>query len=175
MVKSTKKQRLSDEKKIFSAVHKHYHNNIDQIAKDCGFSRKKTLKLIDKLEKNKMIWGYAAIVDETEKDMCHFFMLIKKTAKPLDKETIEKIDAMQLEDLTVDLQVEIESNCYVHGPYDWLVSFIAPDITEAKKFSDAIKSQFPGCIQHIEIIQTLCFVKRHYIPSPDKIKLSDFM
>ncbi len=175
MEKSTKKQLLSDEKKIFSAIHKQYHNNIDLIAKDCGFSRKKTLKLINKLEKNKMIWGYAAIVDEAENDMCHFFMLIKKTAKPLDKKTIEKIDAIQLEDLTVDLKVEIESNCYVHGTYDWLVSFIAPDINEAKKFSETIKSEFPGCIEHIEIIQTLCFVKRHYIFRPDKIKLSDLM
>ena len=85
MVKSSKDQIEQDEKKILSELVKNSNENIDTIAKHCGFSRQKAWRIIKKLEKSHMIWGYTAIVDEDRNHMSHFIMLIKRSMKPLDK------------------------------------------------------------------------------------------
>ncbi len=64
MSKSSKDQIKQDEKKILSELVKNSKENIDTIAKHCGFSRQKAWRLIKQLEEKKLIWGYIAIFDD---------------------------------------------------------------------------------------------------------------
>jgi len=63
MPKSSKKQIDDDEKVVVQKLQKNSKESIDKIAKKCGFSRQKVWRIIKRLEKNKTIWGYHAIVD----------------------------------------------------------------------------------------------------------------
>jgi len=127
------------------------------------------------LEKNQYIWGYTAVVDEEKNNLSHFILLIKKTPEPLNKKVTNKIESMKIEDFVSNLDVTIESSCLVHGTYDWVISFIAPDIKEAKKFCDALMNEFPRIIKDADLLQTLYFVRRHQIFNPNRKKLSDIM
>ncbi len=64
MAKSSREQLDKDERKILAELQKNSNESIDTIAKHCGFSRQKVWRTIKQLEKNRMIWGYTAIIDD---------------------------------------------------------------------------------------------------------------
>jgi DNA-binding Lrp family transcriptional regulator len=77
MTKTNTTQRDQDEKKVLSELINNSKENIDVIAKRCGFSRQKVYKTIKQMEKNKMIFGYTAIFDEQKIGLNHYILLMK--------------------------------------------------------------------------------------------------
>ena len=56
-----------------------------------------------------------------------------------------------------------------------VLTFTAEDLTHAKRFSDIVISQYPASIEKITIMQTLMFMRKHYVLNPDRKKLKDYM
>lgn len=175
MSKSSKDQMGLDEKKVLSELVKNSNKNIETIAKLCGFSKQKTWRIIKRLEAKELIWGYTAIFDEEKMGLKHFMVLIKRSMKRLDESTINKIVSRKLEDVIKELGITIESSSYVHGDFDWILTFTAKDIVQAKKFSDAMVMFHPGVIDNISIVETLIYIKKHYILNPEKARLKEFL
>ena len=175
MSKSSKNQMDQDEKKVLSELVKNANKNIETIAKLCRFSKQKTWRIIKRLEAKELIWGYTAIFDEEKMGLKHFMVLIKRSMKRLDESTIDIIVSRKLEDLIKDIGITIESSSYVHGDYDWVLTFTAKDIIHAKKFSDSLLVLHPGSIEKISIMETLMFIKKHYILNPEKSRLKEFL
>ncbi|MCX6663993.1 MAG: Lrp/AsnC family transcriptional regulator, partial [Euryarchaeota archaeon] len=149
--------------------------NIETIAKHGGFSRQKTWRFIKRLEEKGLIWGYTAIFNEEKIGLIHFILMVKRTTKQVEENTLDKIISRKLEDLAAELGVTIESSSYVHGEYDWVITFTAEDIKQAKKFSNSLVAFHPGVIEKITIMQTLMFIKKQYVLNPDKKKLKEFL
>jgi len=175
MSKSSKNQREQDEKKLLSELVKNSHENIDTIAKHCRFSRQKTWRMIKQLEAKGMIWGYTAIFNEQKIGLNHYTLMLKRSTKPLKEGTADLILSRRSEGILNKLGGIIESSALVHGDYDWIVTFTAEDIKQAKKYSDTFISLHPGEIEKATLLQTLMFVKKQYILNPDRKKLIDFM
>ncbi|MCU0850391.1 MAG: Lrp/AsnC family transcriptional regulator [Candidatus Thermoplasmatota archaeon] len=175
MSKSSKDQMGLDEKKVLSELVKNSNKNIETIAKLVGFSKQKTWRIIKRLESKELIWGYTAIFDEEKMGLKHFMVLIKRSMKRLDESTINKIVSRKLEDVIKELGITIESSSYVHGDFDWILTFTAKDIVQAKKFSDALVMFHPGVIDNISIVETLIYIKKHYILNPEKARLKEFL
>lgn len=164
-----------DEKKVLSELVKNANKNIETIAKLCGFSKQKTWRIIKRLESKELIWGYTAVFDEEKMGLKHFMVLIKRSMKRLDESTINKIVSRRLEDVIKELGITIESSSYVHGDFDWILTFTAKDIVQAKKFSDALVTFHPGVIDNVSIVETLIYIKKHYILNPEKARLKEFL
>jgi DNA-binding Lrp family transcriptional regulator len=175
MSKSSRDQIDKDEKKILSELVKNSNEKIETIAKHCGFSRQKTWRFIKQLEAKGLIWGYTAIFNEEKIGLMHFILMVKRTTKQIEEKTVDKIVSRKLEDLVAELGITIESSSYVHGEYDWIITFTAEDIKQAKKFSDSLVALHPGVIEKITIMQTLMFIRKQYILNPDKKKLKEFL
>jgi DNA-binding Lrp family transcriptional regulator len=175
MSKSSREQMDLDEKKVLSELVKNSNNNIDAIAKLCGFSRQKVWRIVKNLEEKHIIWGYTAIFDEKKIDLLHFMLLVKRSTKKLEEKTVDIIISRELEDLISELGITIESSLYTHGEYDWVITITAQDIRQAKKFSNSLITVHLGVIEKITIIQTLMFIKKQYILNPEKTKLRDFL
>jgi len=175
MSKSSKDQIEQDEKKLLSELVKNSNENIDTIAKHCGFSRQKAWRFIKRPEEKNLIWGYTAIFNEEKIGLTHFMLMVKRTAKQLEEKTIDIIVSRKLEDLVAKIGITIESSFYVHGEYDWIITFAAEDIKHAKKFSDSVVALHPGIIEKITIMQTLMFIRKQYILNPDRKKLKEFL
>ena len=175
MSKSSKDQIDQDEKKVLSELVKNSNEKIETIAKHCGFSRQKTWRFIKQLEAKGLIWGYTAIFNEEKIGRTHFILMVKRTTKQIEEKTVDKIVSRKLEDLVAELGITIESSSYVHGEYDWVLTFTAQDIKQAKKFSDSLVALHPGVIEKITIMQTLMFIRKHYILNPEKMKLKEFL
>jgi len=175
MRKSSTTQREQDEKKILSELINDSKENIDAIAKRCGFSRQKVYKAIKQMEKNQLILGYTAIFDEQKIGLNHYILLVKKTSKKLKEGTADRIISRRAETLLRESGGAIESSFYVHGEYDWVVTFTAQDIIQAKKYSDLLTALHPGEIEKILLLQTLVCIKKQYILNPDRTKLKDIL
>jgi DNA-binding Lrp family transcriptional regulator len=175
MSKSSRDQIDKDEKKILSELVKNSDEKIETIAKHCGFSRQKVWRAVKQMEENHMIWGYTAIFDEEKIGLKHFMLMAKRTMKQLEEKTADKIVSRKLEDLVAELGITIESSFYVHGEYDWVITFTAEDIKQAKKFSNSFVALYPGVIEKMTIMQTLMFIRKQYILNPEKMKLKEFL
>jgi DNA-binding Lrp family transcriptional regulator len=175
MSKSSKDQIDQDEKKILSELVKNSNENMETIAKHCGFSRQKTWRFIKRLEAKGLIWGYTAIFNEEKIGLVHFMLMVKRTTKQLKEATAERIISRKLEDIAAEIGITLESSFYVHGEYDWVITFTAEDIRQAKKFSDSVITFHPGIIEKISIMQTLMFIRKQYILNPDRKKLKEFL
>jgi DNA-binding Lrp family transcriptional regulator len=175
MVKTNTDQIEQDEKKVLFELVKNSNESVDTIAKHCGFSRQKTWKFIKRLEGKGFIWGYTAIFDEEKIGLNHFMLLAKRTMKPYEEGTSDKIISRKLERLVAEMGITIESSFYVHGEYDWVITFTAEDIKHAKKFSDLFVLLYPGVIGKITILQTLIFIRKQYILNPEKKNLKELL
>lgn len=175
MIKKSKKQYDEDAKKVLAELQSNCKQDLDKIAKHCGFSRQKAWRIIKQLETEGYIWGYTAITNEEKRNLSQFTILIKKTSQPLGTTIVEKIDSITLEEFVSEMDVTIESSYFVHGNYDWLITIIAPDIKHARKFCEALFKAFPGAIEKLEVLQTLYAVRNHYIFNPDRKKLHDLL
>ena len=90
MSKNSRKQIDKDEKMVITYLQQNAKESIDIIAKKCGFSRQKVWRIIKRLEKNKTIWGYHAVIDDEKVDRHSYIMLIKRSNEPMST-AIDKI------------------------------------------------------------------------------------
>ncbi|DAC72820.1 MAG TPA: Lrp/AsnC family transcriptional regulator [Thermoplasmata archaeon] len=168
-------QITKDELEILTELQKNSNESVDAIAKHCGFSRQKVWRSIKRLEENHLIWGYTAVVDDEMKGLKHFTLLIKRSYRPLEEKTADVIIKRKLDDLASEMGITIENSYYVHGKYDWIITFPAQDIRYAKKFSEVILNLHPGIIKEIELMQTLYFVKKYQALNPNAKKLKEII
>jgi uncharacterized protein with GYD domain len=101
--------------------------------------------------------------------------LIKRTTKKLDEKTADTIISRKIEDVISNMEVTVESSYYVNGEYDWVVTFAAQDIVQAKKLRESLLALHPGVIEKTVLLETLFFVKNHYILNPEKKMLKEFL
>ena len=175
MSKSSISQIELDEKKVMDALQKNARGSIDKIAVDCGFSRQKVWRVIKRLEENKTIWGYTAIVDEEKEGFKNFVLLVKRTTVPISEDIVERIISRKLEDLSSRANVEVITSRYSHGTYDWIISFRAEDIKKAKKFCEIFNNLYRKYVAGIDLLETLFFVRREGVLNPEPERLKEFL
>jgi len=174
MAKISIKQIEDDEKKILAELQKNSRKSVDGIAEKCGFSRQKVWRFMNKLEENKTIWGYGAVVDNEKLGQTEYFMLVRKTNMPVE-EAADIIISRKLEKKADELGIKIESSSYLHGQYDWTLSFTAKNIKQAKKFSEALTEIYHRYISELILIEKIFPIKKCGIQNPNLKKLKDFV
>ena len=165
MARSSKETILHDEIKVMDALGQHSKDSVDEIAKSCGFSRQKVSRIIKNLEKNKIIWGYAVVTDETAKNLKHFTLLVKRSkvsfAASFKKEVVfEKLDYYNSD------SVKIEDIYLTHGSYDGIVTFYALDIISAKKLVQEIFNRIGKYFDDYLLLETLVPIRKQSIKNP---------
>ena len=175
MAKTSKKQIEVDETKVIEQLQKNCMENLDLFAKNCGFSRQKVWRIIKKLEGEKTIWGYTVIYDQERYNMKHFTMMIKRTTVPLQQNMIQEILTTHLDDILPDFLIKIENIEYVHGFYDGIFTFFAPDLIVAKRFCDRFKERFYQYIASADLLEGIFFVRNQTLQNPDIKKIVHYL
>jgi DNA-binding Lrp family transcriptional regulator len=174
MPKISARQINLDENKVMNELQKNSNQNIDALAKRCGFSRQKVWKIIKKLEKNNTIWGYHAVIDTEKLHKKNYLLLIKKSNTPASK-ILDIILSRELEKNVESLKMYILSSSYLHGSFDWQITFNAEDIRTAKKFCETVNRLYQGHIGEIVLIEEIFPVKTCGIQNPNLKKLREFV
>jgi DNA-binding Lrp family transcriptional regulator len=164
----------NDEKKLIYEFQTNARDNLEALAKRCGFSRQKALRIIKKLEKEKKIWGYSAIIDNEKFNLKRYIILIRRSTEPID-DAISKIIELTLQRKGKKIDVFIEYSSYIFGRYDWMLIITAKDIASVKKFSNILEKEYVNVISEVHILEELFPVTRNGISNPNMEKLKDFI
>jgi len=174
MLKISAQQIDIDEKEVVAELQKNSNESIDVLAKRCGFSRQKVWRIIKKLESDRTIWGYHAVVDTEKLRQKNYILLIKKTNAPAS-ELLDIILSREAENNAKELDVFIFSSSYLHGRFDWQIIFRAADIRIAKKFCEKLNRLYQPYIGEITLIEEIFPVKNCGIQNPNLKKLREFV
>jgi DNA-binding Lrp family transcriptional regulator len=175
MPKSSREQIDEDEKKIIRMLQKNSEESIDKIAKKCGFSRQKVWRIKKKLEKDKTIWGYHAVIEDDRMEMKRYQILIKKTPVPMSKDII---DVMLGKDIRQELEksdIMFYNSFYTQGYYDWSLCITAPDIIKVKKFIEFLKIKFENHISDIQVLEVIFPMLKSGIVNPNQTEFREFL
>jgi len=175
MPKSSREQIREDELKVIKELQKNSNASIDNIAKNCGFSRQKVWRITKRLEKNKTIWGYSTIADVEKQNLTEYTVLIKRTNIPLTEKLAEDIIVRKIEDLLPSTRMKIENSYYVHGEYDWIIIFTAENIQQAKKFCETLNNIYQGYIKELHLMETMFTIQKQGLLNPEANKLKEFL
>jgi DNA-binding Lrp family transcriptional regulator len=172
MAKTSRKQIDEDEKRIMVELEKDSNESYDELAKRLKFSRQKVWRIVRGLNKSRAIWGYTAIVDNEMRSLKSYVLMLKRSGELMDEKTIDLFTSQQMQD---NLGVTIENMFFMHGEYDWIISFTAPDIRQAKKFCETILKAYPGMFARMSLMETLIAVRKHNVANPNAKKLKEFL
>ena len=155
MPKSSKEQIDADEKKVIREIKINSKDSIDKIAKRCGFSRQKVWRIIKKLEENKTIWGYNAVIDDEKLKEKKYIFLLKRNNKPISPEKLEIATSGIVKKELEKKGIEIDFTLLVHGDYDLVVCATTPSIKETIILSNIFSSTFGEYISDIKILDVI--------------------
>jgi len=173
MPKSSKKKIDADERLFLQKLKQNTGDSIENTAKKCGFSRQKVWRIKKRLEKNKTIWGYNAVINNEKLGLKQYIMLIKKSVQPVE-DAINKIIDLTMHKKGEQIGVDILCSSYLHGKYDWMLIFSTDDIKKVKKFSESLLREYQQVISEIDIVEDIFPVKRCGIANPEVSKLKEF-
>jgi len=173
MPKVSKRQKELDERKVVMELQNNANESIDKLAKRCSFSRQKVWRIIKKLENNKTIWGYHAVVDNERLQLKNYVLLLRKTNKPVS-DLLSLIVSGELEKQARDIGVTIESSSYLHGSFDWMITFISEDIKQAKRFVEVFNRLYQNYVAELLLVEEIFPVKSCGISNPHVERFKDF-
>jgi DNA-binding Lrp family transcriptional regulator len=173
MAKNDKISIEADERKVIDQLLKDSRQSPHEIAKRLGFSRQKVWRIIKKLEKNKVIWGYTAAIgdDRFEKNTYFALITIKTPILPLVKDIISKTKKLEF---SKKLGADIICAHYLNGLYDWVVVFSANDIRAAKKICNFIQVSYPEYVERIVLLESVFPLLEFRMLNPNIEKLDEF-
>ena len=174
MPKNSNEQIKQDEKKILDELIKNANKNISDIAQSLGFSRQKVWRIVKNLEKNKTIWGYTAILDNQKLNKKRFVMLIKRSNKPVKEDFLNQIISREMANKVKKMNIQFINSVLLNGTYDWLISFTADDIKDAKNLVELYYKTYNGLISEIHLNEYMFPVLYDGIQNPEIKKLKDF-
>ncbi|HUS99618.1 MAG TPA: Lrp/AsnC family transcriptional regulator [Candidatus Thermoplasmatota archaeon] len=174
MAKNSREQIDKDERKVLAEIQKNSNQNIDTIAKHCGFSRQKVWRTIKHLEDNKTIWGYTAVADEEAEGLKHFALLVKRNTIPFDVSTKNELIFENLDDYLPGV-VKIDDIFFTHGSFDAVVTFYTSDLASAKKFIREILKRVGKYIKEILLLETIIPIRKKGIKNPHINKLVEYL
>ena len=174
MPKTSKEQIDLDEKKVISELQKNAKESTDALAKKCKFSRQKVWRTIKRLEKDKTIWGYQAVVDDEKLGVKRYQILLKKSSKPVSD---KMMDIMLEKDMREQLEkfgVDFDYSFYTHGYFDWSLCITAPDIRAVKKFIEILNTRFEGYISEIQVLEVIFPLLKSGFDNPNLTEIREF-
>jgi DNA-binding Lrp family transcriptional regulator len=160
-------QKSNIEEKILNELQNNCRANLDEIGKKCGCSRYKVGRFIKKLEDSNTILGYSAIINPNKTNYKHFILLIKRTTHPVDEEILEKLPVSSGFDMLPEIKNKLQDTYYVHGEYDWVITFIANDLSDAKDFCNKILKYYNKYVADLALLETIGPLRKNGFRIPD--------
>jgi DNA-binding Lrp family transcriptional regulator len=160
--------------KVLQYLERHAKENLDDLAKKCGFSRQKISRIIKQLEEKKTIWGYTAVTDDSSKNLKHFILLVKRSQEPLDTGRKREVTMEKLDDY-VPGELNIDDIFITHGMFDGVVAFCAEDILSAKKLVQAMSSRLGKYFKEYILLETLFPIQKQGFKNPEIKHLVEYI
>ncbi len=167
MVKSSREQIKKDEQKILEQLQQNSNESIEIIARNCGFSRQKVWRLIKRLEKNKTIWTYTAVVDDVRLNQKKFILLLRRTNQPVKKDQLESVISGKLKEEFKKIGIWIDCCFMTHGWYDFVILVTTEDVRRIKLLEESINKMFSENIAELMVLESVFPLQKSRCDNPN--------
>ena len=129
--------RKVDDSEIIRWLLKDPTRSLNEMANDMKVYRQTLWRRKKKLEEDKVIWGYTAVVDENKMKNVMYLILMKM--KPMSRGLADIIYGRVTRDEMSRVKVRLIDAFHVNGEYDWILRFSAPNHATARKYYDTLR------------------------------------
>jgi DNA-binding Lrp family transcriptional regulator len=148
--------------------------SLRDIAKELESYRQKVWREKRKLEKENIIWGYTAVIDESKFNHVLYVVLLKM--KPMNKELAELIITRKIKEEPKKQKIHLINVLYVNGEYDWMIMFSAPDHAIARRYYDSLRIAYHDYLLEKPVIIDINFsLVREGKVNPEIQKLNEYV
>lgn len=148
--------------------------SIREIAKEIGSYRQKVWRKKKKLEKDHVIWGYTAVVDESVLNHVMYIILMK--LKPMTSELADLMKRRIIKREPARQDVRLLNVLYVNGEFDLVVMFTGLDHATARRYFDSLRMVYDDyLIEKPVIIDVNLSLMREGKINPNISKIFDFV
>jgi len=89
-----------------------------------------------------------------------YLLLIKGRRLPIGNPAENDVVERTMDKLGEKIGVIVEDSIWLHGEYDWIMSFLAEDLKTAKRFYEALTQQYRENISELKLLETIVTVKK---------------
>ncbi len=100
---------------------------------------------------------------------------MKRKQKGFEEKIVDTLISRSFESSMSKMGIIIETSSYIHGEYDWITTFTASGIRQAKQFCNSINQSYPDVFERFVLIETLFDIKKQHILNPDAKKLKELL
>lgn len=129
--------------------------SVREIAKELRSYRQRVWREKRRLEKDNMVWGYTAVVDESKINHVLYIVLLKM--KPMSKELAELIMKRIIKGEPYKQSVRLINVLYVNGEYDWILMFSAQNHATARRYYDSLRLVYENYLLEKPVIVDVNF------------------
>ena len=145
-----------------------------EIASHIGSYRQKVWRERKKLEKEKIVWGYTSVVNESKYNYVVYLVLLK--LKPMSKELADLMTRRKETREPEKQNIRLINVLFVNGEYDCLIMFSAPNHPTARRYYDSIRVAYEEFLLEKPTIVDVNFaVVREGKTNPELMKLHEFV
>jgi len=111
------------------------------IARKTGMHRRTAWQIQKDLEKNHMIWGYTAVIDEQKLD--HVLYIMQFQTRPFTRKLADLMTTRLMTDVPKKQGIRILDIYYMQGgDYDVLIKFSAPNHETARNYFELFRTAY---------------------------------
>ena len=145
-----------------------------EIASRLNSYRQKVWRERKSFEREKLVWGYTAIVDESKYNHVVYLVLLK--LKPMSKELADLMTRRIRTNEPEKQDVRQLNVLFVNGEYDWLIMFSAPNHATARRYYDSLRLVYSEFLLEKPTIVDVNFaLVREGKANPELMKLYEFV
>ncbi len=172
--KTTISNNISYDDKILQALMDDPTRSDREIALDLNTYRQKVWRRRKELEEENVIWGYTAVVDESQLNHVSYIVLMK--TRTMNKELVDILIKRISQEEPRKQGVHLKNMFYVNGEFDWVIRFTAPDHATARKYFETLRLQYADHLQEKPVMIDINFsLVSEGKQNPDLKELHDFV
>jgi len=159
---------------IINELLKNPKQTLSEMAEKFGTYRQSIWRKIQRLEKEKIVWGYTAVIDEEKMGWKTFMILMK--IKPFSKKVAKLQIKRQKEKIPEREGIRIIDCLYMNGPYQCINIFATKDPITAQRYYDTLRSVYADVLEERPILMDVTFASIRYGKiNPEIEKLKKFV
>jgi DNA-binding Lrp family transcriptional regulator len=153
---STKSHKNDIKKGLIDCLLEDPTRSMRDIAKDLNSYRQTIWKKKKELEKDHLIWGYTAVVDEGKQGKGTFLVLMKM--KPMIEDLAKIIVTRIKSKEPARKDIRLIDAFQVNGEYDWIIRFSAQNHTTARKYYDTLRAIYGDYLLEKPVLVDVNFI-----------------
>ncbi|HUU88019.1 MAG TPA: hypothetical protein VMX17_09740 [Candidatus Glassbacteria bacterium] len=161
-------------KSILESLIKNPVRSDREIASQLDSYRQKIWRERRRLEREKVVWGYTAVVDESKFNYVVYLVLLK--LKPMSKDLADLMTRRIIRLEPEKQDIRLLNVLFVNGEYDCLIMFSAPNHATARRYYDSLRIAYEDFLLEKPTIVDVNFaLVREGKANPDIMNLFDFV